>query len=257
MDATDKKQYNSVAQQYDSVEDLPCSKIEAELIRAALGDCTGLTVLDLGGGTGLHARRAIDDAKAAAVDVVDISSEMLRIGEGIEAKLGRQDRIRWLEADASRPLGEQIGEKLRPGGYDVVMANWVFDHATSMADLRAMWKNIAANLKPGGRFLGVRVRSVQAEYMKLGKYGATFSDLEEMPGGWKYRVGFLTNPPFEFGCTSMTETLEVVDKIPRELGLVDLAIVPPEETEVVKRDLELWADFVKEPNLAVVVARKA
>lgn len=67
--------------------------------------------------------------------------------------------------DAARPLGEQIGGSLRPGGYDVVMANWVFDHATSMADLKAMWENIAANLNPGGRFLGVRVRSLQAEYM--------------------------------------------------------------------------------------------
>lgn len=69
--------------------------------------------------------------------------------------------------DAARPLGEQIGGSLRPGGYDVVMANWVFDHATSMADLKAMWENIAANRNPGGRFLGVRVRvrSLQAEYM--------------------------------------------------------------------------------------------
>ncbi|KAK0751272.1 S-adenosyl-L-methionine-dependent methyltransferase [Schizothecium vesticola] len=257
MAATDKKQYNSVAQQYDSVEDLPCSKIEAELIRTALGDCTGLAVLDLGGGTGLHARRAIDDANAAAVDVVDISCEMLRIGEAIEAKLGRRDRIRWLEADAARPLGEQIGESLRPGGYEVVMANWVFDHATSMADLKAMWENIAANLKPGGRFLGVRVWSLQVDYMKPGKYGATFSNMEEIPGGWKYRVGFLTSPAFEFGCTSMTETLEMVDTIPRELGLVDWAVVPAEEAEVVKGDFEFWADFVEEPNLAVLVARKA
>ncbi|KAK1834084.1 Ubiquinone/menaquinone biosynthesis C-methyltransferase UbiE [Podospora conica] len=257
MATPDKKQYNSVATQYDSVEDVPCSKIEAQLIRTALGNCTGLAVLDIGGGTGLHARRAIDDANAAVVDVVDISREMLRAGEAIEAKLGRQGRIRWLEADATRPLSEQIGESLRPGGYDVVMANWVFDHATSMADLKAMWENIAANLKPGGRFLGVRVRSLHAGYMKPGKYGATFSDMEEIPGGWKYRVGVLTNPPFDFGGTSMTETLDLVDEIPRQLGLVDFEVVPPDEAEVVKEDLEFWADFVKDPNLAVVVARKA
>lgn len=255
--AAEKKQYDTFALKYGSVEDLPCAKIEAELIRTALGNCAGLTVLDLGGGTGLHARRAVDNAHAASVDVVDISREMLRIGEATEARLGRQDRIRWLLADASRPLSEQIRDSLRPEGYDVVMANWVFDHATSPADLKAMWENIVTHLKPGGRFLGVRVRAVHAEYMKRGKYGATFSDIEEIPGGLKYGVGFLTDPPFQFGCTSMTDTLDLVDEIPRRLGLVDLMEVPPEEAEVVKLDPEFWGDFLARPNLAVVIATKA
>ena len=30
----------------------------------------------------------------------------------------------------------------------------------------------------------------------------------------KYDVGFLTDPPFQFECTSMTETLDLVDEIP-------------------------------------------
>lgn len=279
MAATDRKQYDKVATNYTSVEDLPCAKVEAELIRTALGDCAGLAVLDLGGGSGLHARRAVD-AGAAAVDVVDISREMLRVGRDIEARLGRRGRIRWLEGDASRPLrvdrlaGGEEGDKeddgpQRPlpggsggdgggggGSYDVVMVNWLFDHATSPADLRAMWENVVANLKPGGRFLGVRVRSIGAEYMKYGKYGATFRDVEDIPGGLKYVCGCLTQPPFEFGCTSMRSTFTLADDIPRELGLVDFEAIPPEETEVVKSDPDFWADFVKDPNLAVVVARK-
>ncbi|KXX72789.1 Ubiquinone/menaquinone biosynthesis C-methyltransferase UbiE [Madurella mycetomatis] len=269
MTATDRKQYDNVATSYTSVEDLPCARVEAELIRTALGDCTGLTVLDLGGGSGLHARRAID-AGAAAVDVVDISREMLRVGRDIETRRGRRGRIRWLEGDASRPLRidrvtvrEEDDGPQRPlpgdsggGGYDVVMVNWLFDHATSPEDLRAMWENVVANLKPGGRFLGVRVRSIGAEYMKDGKYGATFRDVEEIPGGLRYVCGCLTQPPFEFGCTSMRSTFTLADDIPRELGLVDFEVIPPEETEVVKSDPEFWADFVKDPNLAVVVARK-
>jgi SAM-dependent methyltransferase len=51
-----------------------------------LGDCTGLKVLDVGGGSGLHARKAID-AGATVVDVVDISPEMMRAGQEIETSL--------------------------------------------------------------------------------------------------------------------------------------------------------------------------
>jgi ubiquinone/menaquinone biosynthesis C-methylase UbiE len=100
-----KTQYNSFAHKYASVEGLPCSKLEGQLVQNALGDYTGIKVLGLGGGSGLHARRAID-AGAIVVDVVDITPEMLRAGQDIETPLGRRDRIRWLEgcykADYSR-----------------------------------------------------------------------------------------------------------------------------------------------------------
>jgi len=255
---TERKQYDGVATNYASVTDLPCSKIEAQLILAALGDPTGLSVLDLGGGSGLHARRAID-AGAASVDVLDISVEMMRIGADIEKQLGRNEsKVRWIAADLARPLGEQDAAKeLREGGYDIVMANWLFDHATSVEDLRAMWGNVVAYLKPGGKFLGVRVQSIRAEYMKEeGKYGCTFTDIKEIPGGLSYKCNCLTQPPFSFDCTSMADSYTLADVIGKELGLVGFEVVKPEETEVAKGDVEFWKDFVGDPNLAVIVARK-
>jgi len=258
MATTDKTQYDAVAEQYGTVEDLPCSKLEAELIRTALGDCAGLAVLDLGGGSGLHARRAVD-AGAATVDVFDISPEMLRAGEEVEARLGRHGRIRWAVADATRPLAGQVEEGgcLRSGGYDIVMANWVFDHATTVAELRAMWENVVANLKPGGRFLGVRVQSVRAKYMTDGKYGATFSDIAEIPGGLRYKVGCLTQPPFSFEGTSMESTYSLADDVPRELGLVDFQVVPARESNLVRNDADFWSDFIKDPAFTVVTANKS
>lgn len=255
MATAGKTQYNTFAPKYASVEDLPCSKLEAQLVRIALGDCTGLTVLDLGGGSGLHARRAVD--AGALVDVFDVSPEMMRVGEAIEAQLDRRDRIRWFEADATRPLAEQVKEgSLRSEGYDVVMANWVFDHAASIADVRGMWGNVSTSLKSGGKFIGVRAKSVRAEYMSYGKYGVTFKEVEEIPGGLKYQVGCLTQPPFSFEATSMESTYSLADDIPRELGLVDFQVVPPEETDLVKNDSEFWNDYLKDPNFVVVVARK-
>ena len=113
-----KTQYDSFAPVYLSVDDLPLSKVEASLVLTALGDCTGLHILDLGGGNGLHARRAVSQANAASVDVVDISREMLRIGADIELSKSTEttdtpSRIRWFEADLSRSLSSQTIIALR------------------------------------------------------------------------------------------------------------------------------------------------
>ncbi|KAH7142625.1 S-adenosyl-L-methionine-dependent methyltransferase [Dactylonectria estremocensis] len=256
MITAEKTQYDSFAPKYASVEELPCSKLEAQLVITALGDCTGLKVLDLGGGSGLHARRVVD-AGGAVVDVVDISPEMMRAGQDIETQLGRQGRIRWFEADVTRPLAEQVKDGvLEPERYDLVMANWVFDHATSISELKSMWENVVASLKPGGRFIGVRAKSVRAEYMSYGKYGVTFTEVEEIPHGLKYKVGCVTEPPFSFEATSMESTYSLSDGIACELGLVDFRVIDPEETDIVKNDVKFWDDYVKDPNFVVVVARK-
>ncbi|EWZ85238.1 hypothetical protein FOWG_11743 [Fusarium oxysporum f. sp. lycopersici MN25] len=253
MSHAEKTQYDSFAPKYASVEELPCSKLEGQLVRNALGDCTGLKVLDLGGGSGLHARRAID-AGASVVDVVDISPEMMKAGEEIEQSLGRKDRIRWFEADVTKPVAEQVKLEER---YDIVMANWVFDHATSVSELRSMYENVVKSLKSGGKFIGVRSKSIRANYMSYGKYGVTFTDVTEIPGGLRYQVNCVTEPPFSFEATSMESTFSLSDDIGKELGLVEIHVAPAEETELVKNDREFWEDYLKDPNFVVVVAKKA
>jgi hypothetical protein len=51
---------------------------------------------------------------------------MLEVGIEIEQKLGREGKIRWFEADASKAMHHL---PLMPEGYDIVMCNWLFDHA--------------------------------------------------------------------------------------------------------------------------------
>ena len=125
MTTAEEPQYDSIAQSYASYDSLPLAKLEHELVTKAIGDCTGLTVLDLGGGNGQYARKAIE-LGAELVDVVDISPAMLEVGIEIEQKLGREGKIRWFEADASKAMHHL---PLMPEGYDVVMCNWLFDHA--------------------------------------------------------------------------------------------------------------------------------
>lgn len=68
--AYSKDQHDTQVDSYKQYENLPLAILEHQLHEAALGDCKGLTVLDLGGGQGLRARQIIDHG-AAAVDVVD------------------------------------------------------------------------------------------------------------------------------------------------------------------------------------------
>lgn len=84
MITPEKKQYEAFAEEYSSVDELPYAKVEGELIRIALGGCTGCTVLDLGGGSGVHARKAVE-AGAAVVDVFNVSPQMMSIGQELES----------------------------------------------------------------------------------------------------------------------------------------------------------------------------
>lgn len=65
-----KEEHEAQAGSYGQYETIPLGVLEHQLYASTLGDCKGLTVLDLGGGQGLRARQAIEHG-AVAVDVVD------------------------------------------------------------------------------------------------------------------------------------------------------------------------------------------
>ena len=68
--AAGKRYSNAWEDEDDQVAHAP---LEKEVVGRMLGDCTGYRVLDVAGGSGNHARSAID-AGATHVDVVDISA---------------------------------------------------------------------------------------------------------------------------------------------------------------------------------------
>ena len=88
MDAGNPVQdnYDKNADAYDQFITTPLGTLEQQLFNLSIKDCDGLKVLDLGGGTGLRARDALN-AGARVVDVVDISREMMRRGQEYEIVL--------------------------------------------------------------------------------------------------------------------------------------------------------------------------
>ncbi|RYP81030.1 hypothetical protein DL770_006020 [Monosporascus sp. CRB-9-2] len=252
-----KKDYDALAGTYNNYGLLPSGQLESQLIKLALGNCKGLSILDLGGGTGLHAREAID-LGASSVDVVDVSREMLGIGEEIERQRVRESKvnnnmIRYFEADVSKPLSHL---PLREDGYDVVMGNWIFSFADRVELLEAIFSNIVSHLKPGGRFVGVRDADPWSPALESGKYGGSCKWVERIPRGAKYMCVLHCTPPIEFEGACLEDIYSGSTDIYEKFGLVDVKTVPYQEAEIVQKDPDFWRLFLERPNLAVVQAVK-
>ncbi|RYP66236.1 hypothetical protein DL769_006080 [Monosporascus sp. CRB-8-3] len=251
-----KEGYDTHAGTYEELTGTPCGVLETQLLASALGDCTGLAVLDLGGGTGLRARQAVE-LGASHVDVVDVSPEMLRIGQQ-QTSPEYAGRIAWREADVSKPLD---GNKLQlKETYDLVMGNWVLDCVGSVADLEGIWANVGQRLKPGGRFIGVRVSDPWAPHLQDGRYGVRFREKERIPGGVRYWYIFdnaaKNEPPIEIEGASLEVSYSGSTELHAKYGLRDVEIEPFKNAKVVRDDLEFWKPFLDRPHMVVVKARK-
>jgi SAM-dependent methyltransferase len=237
---------------YSNIRDLPYHQLISQLVEIALSDCTNLTILDLGGGSGAHARDAVE-LGASAVDIVDKSPVMLEIAESIEASLGRRGVMRFFEADVSESLSQL---PLREEGYDVIMGNWMFNYADSIEKLERMFQNIVDHLKPGGLFVGVRGADTKAPALRDGKYGATYKNIKEIPGGLAYTVVLHSSPPIEFECAILDVIASGSTELHKKFGLTDVQIVPYESAEMVQKNPEFWKVLIRQPSMAVVRAVK-
>ncbi|KAI0007902.1 methyltransferase-like protein [Xylariaceae sp. FL0662B] len=243
-----KNEYRDQGVDYDNIfTSIPIGILETQLLISALGDCTNLTVLDLGGGSGLRARQVLD-LGASSVDVVDFAPEMLQYGKS--RKYGT--RITWHEADVSKPL-----DHLPLQTYDLVMANWVMDHAASVAELEGMWANVAAYIKPGGRYVGTRSGDPYSPAARDNQYGMLYKDHQSIPGGVRFRYETASTPPLDIEATSIEISYSGSTELHVKFGLSDVEVEPYENAEVVKKDPEFWKLFLENPYMAVVKANKA
>jgi hypothetical protein len=178
---------------------------------------------------------------------------MLKIGQELEGSLGRQNAIRFFEADVSKPL---LDLPLREDGYDIVMGNWIFGFADSMEVLEGMFHNIVKYLKPGGRFIGIHDADPWSPAFQNHKYGVSCPWIKEIPGGVKYYCVLHCTPPIEFEAASLEVIYSGSTEMYEKFGLTDVTIVPYESAEVIQKDPEFWQVFLERPCLAVTQAVK-
>lgn len=247
-----REDYDRAADAYDGYGEIPSGRLESDLIQLALGDCTDLFVLDLGGGTGRHARKALE-LGAAGVDVVDISVGMLNAGQRQAERDNSSGncKLRFFEADVTQPL-EHL--PLLAEGYDVVMGNWIFSFAGSVVALESMFHNIRKHLKPGGRFIGVRDADPWSPVLQSGKYGGICRDIRKIPGGVEYVCVLQSTPLVEFVGRCLETIYSGSKEMYEKFGLREVEIVPYRSTPVVQSDPDFWEEFLQRPCLAVVKA---
>ncbi|MGH7131103.1 MAG: class I SAM-dependent methyltransferase [Phycisphaerales bacterium] len=146
--------YDRWSEIYDS-DGNPLVALEERVAPALLGDVRGLTVADIGCGTGRHALALA--ARGANVTAVDFSAGMLAAAR---AKAGAE-RVKWIEHDLAGRL------PLESGAFDRVVCALVFDH---IADVAGLMGELGRICKPHGSVLvtimhpAMMLRGVQARF---------------------------------------------------------------------------------------------
>lgn len=137
--------YNPIAEQYQRSKQQPWRiHVESFTFMALIGDLAGKAVLDVACGEGFYTRQ-LRRLGAARVVGVDLSEGMIALARKQEAR---------------QPLGidYQVGDAkclTLPATYDLVIAAYLLNYASTREELRAMGAGIAGCLKPGGRFVTV------------------------------------------------------------------------------------------------------
>jgi malonyl-CoA O-methyltransferase len=146
--------YDRWAQVYDT-DGNPLVALEQRVFDAVLGEVRGLSVLDLGCGTGRHALRLA--RRGARVTGVDLSPGMLARARAEQGDLEVEFREHDLHAEL--PFAD--------GAFERVVSGLVLEH---LQDMGAFYREVARVLRPGGLAVlstihpAMALRAVQARF---------------------------------------------------------------------------------------------
>lgn len=186
-------QYDEIGGHYNSIKSLPLDMIQTATAQASIGNIDGQEVLDLACGSGYYSRKAIEQGARRIVGL-DISSAMI---EAAQRELGQHDaRFDFRVADYCKPLSS-----LKLGQFDLVLAMWFLNYASTAEEQFAMWRNMAAHVKPGGRCIGIVPnfnRFSEPSSSPEGQFGSRMEVVDRFPDGVKYQCSLSVDPPISF-----------------------------------------------------------
>jgi SAM-dependent methyltransferase len=167
--------YDAIAAEYKRAKQQPWRfYVERYTLLRLLGDLQGLAAVDLACGEG-HYTRELKHRGAARVVGVDSSEGMIRLARREEEY--RPLGIEYQVADARAFDGA--------GSFDLVVASYLLNYASTQEELRQMADAIARALKPGGRFVAVNNNPEQRveDFGSGRKYGFAKSTPGELREG--------------------------------------------------------------------------
>ena len=137
--------YDPIAEQYKLSKQQPWRlSIESYGLLDLAGDLEGKAVVDLACGEGFYSR-LLKHGGAQRVLGVDSSQGMIELARKQEAE--QRGGIEYLMSDV-REMGHT-------GEFDIAVAAWLLNYASTTEQLKAMCRAVSNCLKPGGRFVTV------------------------------------------------------------------------------------------------------
>jgi len=215
--AAAEQQYDTIQGPYDYIRTASIALIERENVQETVAPfISKAKVLELACGSGFYTYSFLTWG-ASSVLGVDISSVMID-----EAKRQGQE-VSFIQADCSIP-------KAYDGGpFDLVFGAWLLNYAPDRAGLVNMFRNIAINLKEGGRFVSITVppssnpmdsinAEVNARPMPAGSGYLIYNYIKDVQDGVYFRVhGETPVGELNFECYHLKK--ELYEEAAREAGL--------------------------------------
>ena len=234
----DHAEYDDIAAEYAASKQLPFrSIVEAPTLFDLAGDVRGLAILDLPCGEGIYAR-AFARRGAGSVLGVDLSSAMVEQARAIE----REEKL---------GISYQVGDAAdlgTVGAFDLVVASYLFNYARTADELLAFARSVHANLKPGGRLVGMNnnPRNALERYGSFAAYG--FSRDIELPRreGSRIRYTFPKPDGSSFGFDNFWLAPETYQAVFAEAGLRDFRFVDCQPKLSEGQDPAFWQEFVRD-----------
>lgn len=250
-------QYDAIATLYGSMQYLPAPSLEQPSVKAILGDITGLHCLDLACGLGRWSKFLLEKGAASVVGI-DISPLMIKEASreaSTSWPASIKDRVTFRVGDCTKPLLPDLDERADP--YGIVFGAWLLNYAATATEQLGMWRNIYANLRPGGLFIGVtpNVHMDPVEQPIDDRYGYAVVPVERVEDGWKCRLTAHTLPErVEFEMYHLSK--QVYERSAAEAGLVELTwngyVIPEDGRE----EGGYWDGFERRPSFEVCTARR-
>jgi SAM-dependent methyltransferase len=238
-------EYDDIAAEYAASKQLPFRVVvEAPTLFDLAGDVRGLAILDLPCGEGIYSR-AFARRGAASVLGVDLSNAMVEQARAIE----REERL---------GLSYQVGDAAdlgTVGAFDLVVACYLFNYARTADELLAFARSVRANLKPGGRLVGMNnnPRNAPERYGSFAAYG--FSRDIELPRreGSRIRYTFAKPDGSTFGFDNFWLAPETYERVFAEAGFKDFRFVDATADPAAGGD---WSDFLRDCPITGLEARR-
>ncbi|MFI6213097.1 class I SAM-dependent methyltransferase [Nocardia brasiliensis] len=240
-------QFAALGSAYAASEQWPMRRqLEAPSLLTAIGDLSGLSIVDAGCGSGFYVR-LFARLGAARVIGIDPSPGMLAVATGREdaQPLG----VRYVHSD--------LADAGRVGPVDLVTAVYVLPYAETIDDLRGMCRGAADALHPGGRFVAFALNpEFSADPTWYQRYGFVLrSKTERAEGEPLTLTSHQFDPPLSV--TGYHWSREAHETAMRDAGFDDIAWTAPVPTPegVSEHGADFWEPYLRCPHALILTAR--